>query len=268
MAIPGKKNDTERNGNDVKMRQSIEWQIANLKAIKQETPRVKTFVFSLPQWSRHQPGQHYDIRLTAPDGYQAQRSYSIASAPEKEGEVALTVERIEDGEVSTYLHDILRPGDQLEMRGPIGGYFIWDGNKDTPLFLVAGGSGVVPLMSMVRQRAATGNKVPMRLLYSSRTFEEIIFREELERLNAAQDGLVVAHALTRAVPAGWSGYARRIDQEMLAEALRPMGNSVQTFVCGPTLLVEAVADGLVKTGIEPERIRTERFGPTGEKKGA
>jgi ferredoxin-NADP reductase len=250
------------------MKHSIDWQIATLKAIQVETPRVKTFVLTLPNWERHKPGQHYDVRLTAPDGYQAQRSYSIASAPEMDGEVALTVERIENGEVSTYLHDILIPGDQVEVRGPIGGYFVWDGETDAPLVLIAGGSGIVPLMAMIRHRAANGIKIPTRLLFSSRTYEDIIFRAELEQLDSARDGLVVFHTLTRDHPTGWKGYTRRIDQEMLAEIIGPLGRSVRAFICGPTLLVESVADGLVQFGIEPARIRTERFGPTGEAKGA
>lgn len=250
------------------MKHSIDWQIATLKAVQVETPRVKTFVLTLPNWEPHKPGQHYDVRLTAPDGYQAQRSYSIASAPEMDGEVALTVERIENGEVSTYLHDILIPGDQVEVRGPIGGYFVWDGDTDEPLVLIAGGSGIVPLMAMIRHRAANGIKVPTRLLFSSRTHADIIFHDELDQLDSVRDGLVVFHTLTRDHPAGWTGYTRRIDQDMLAEIIGPLGRSVRAFICGPTLLVESVADGLVQFGIEPARIRTERFGPTGEAKGA
>jgi ferredoxin-NADP reductase len=250
------------------MKQFVDWQIATLKASKSENSRVKTLTLYLPNWERHKPGQHYDVRLTASDGYQAQRSYSIASSPERGGEVDLTVERIEDGEVSTYLHDILIPGDLLEVRGPIGGYFVWDGSKDASLLLVAGGSGIVPLMAMIRHRADVGIKVPTRLLYSSRTFEDIIFRDELEHFNSAQDGLVVFHTLTRNQPVGWKGYGRRIDQEMLAEIIRQLGHLVEVFICGPTVLVESVADSLVRLGIEPAHIRTERFGPTGQAKGA
>jgi ferredoxin-NADP reductase len=246
------------------MRQSIEWQIASLKGVKAETPRVKSFMLEIPNWLRHRPGQHYDVRLTAPDGYQAQRSYSIASAPELEGEVDLTVERIENGEVSSYLHDILVPGDFLELRGPIGGYFVWDGTENSSLLLVAGGSGIVPLMAMIRHRAAGGLKNPVHLLYSSRTYDDIIFRSELDQLVSARDGLKVFHTLTRTQPVGWDGYDRRIDQAMLAEIVRPLGHSAQAFICGPTLLVESVADNLVQLGIEPARIRTERFGPTGQ----
>lgn len=250
------------------MRQSIDWQIATIKAIKSETPRVKTLTLVLPHWVQHHAGQHYDIRLTAPDGYQAQRSYSIASEPERVGEIDLTVEKIEDGEVSPYLHDVLVPGDRMEVRGPIGGYFVWEAGRDEPLLLIAAGSGIVPLMSMIRHRAAIRMKVPARLLYSSRTYEDIIYHKELELLTKKADGLLVFHTLTRAQPTGWMGYSRRIDQEMLEEIVKPLGDSIQVFVCGPTLLVESVSDHLVRLGIEPRRIRTERFGPTGQTQGA
>lgn len=250
------------------MKQSVEWQIAMLKAVKAETKRVKTLTLTLPNWVRHLPGQHYDIRLTAPDGYQAQRSYSIASEPERQGEVDLTVERIEDGEVSTYLHDVLVPGDCLEMRGPIGGYFVWDGENRAPLLLVAGGSGVVPLVAMLRHRAAARINLPASLLYSSRAQEDIIYDAELEKLVAAKDGLAVFNTLTRNQPAGWQGYRRRIDQAMLAEVVKPLGASVQVFICGPTALVESAATDLVGLGIKPAQIRTERFGPSGQASGA
>jgi ferredoxin-NADP reductase len=245
------------------MRRPIEWQIATLTAIKRETPGVKTFTLALPAWVPHRAGQHYDIRLTAPDGYQAQRSYSIASAPEREGQIDLTVERIEDGEVSTYLHDVLVPGDQVEVRGPIGGYFVWEAALGGPLLLVAGGSGVVPLMAMLRHRQAAGAQIRVRLLYSSRTFDSIIYRDELADLSSSGTGLDVIHTLTRAQPPGWTGYARRIDPAMLTEVVRPLGRSPQVFICGPTLLVEAAANGLVQAGIGASRIRTERFGPSG-----
>ncbi len=249
------------------MKQSLDWQIATIKAVRAETDRVKTLTLALPRQVSHKAGQHYDIRLTAPDGYQAQRSYSIASEPKREGEIDLTVEKIENGEVSTYLHDVLVPGDQLEVRGPIGGYFVWEAGGNDALMLVAAGSGIVPLMAMIRQRAACPSKVPARLLYSSRTYEDIIYREELERLAALGDGLQVFHTLTRMQPPDWRGYRRRIDEQMLAEIIRPLGDSVQVFVCGPTLLVESVADHFVHLGIAASRIRTERFGPSGETKG-
>lgn len=245
------------------MKQTLEWQIASIKDIKPETAQVKSFTLALPMWMRHRAGQHYDIRLTAPDGYQAQRSYSIASEPEREGEVDLTVERIDDGEVSTYMHDVLAPGDRIEARGPIGGYFVWEATIDEPLLLIAGGSGVVPLMSMLRHRAAAGGRNPTALLYSSRAFEDIIYYDELERLRAAAGGPQVFHTLTRSQPADWKGYRRRIDQDMLREVAGPLGKSLQVYICGPTLLVESAANSLVQIGVNSNQIRTERFGPTG-----
>jgi ferredoxin-NADP reductase len=246
------------------MKRLLEWQIATVAAIRSETASVKTFTLSLPDGMMpHLAGQHYDVRLTAPDGYQAQRSYSVASAPERHGEIDLTVERIEDGEVSTYLHDVLVPGDRIEVRGPIGGYFVWEARRGGPLLLVAGGSGVVPLMAMLRHRASGGADIPACLLYSSRTLDAIIYRAELAQLAAADGRLAVYHTLTRAAPAGWTGFARRIDPPMLREVAGPLGPQVKAFVCGPTLLVEAVADQLAKMGIPPGQIRTERFGPTG-----
>jgi ferredoxin-NADP reductase len=250
------------------VKQSVDWQIASVAAIRPETPSVKTFTLALPNWVQHRAGQHYDLRLTAEDGYQAQRSYSIASEPERSGEIDLTVERIEDGEVSTYMHDVLVPSDRIEVRGPIGGYFVWEARMQGPLLLVAGGSGVVPLMSMLRHRTAAGSKIAARLLYSSRSFDDIIYRDKLEKLHAARDGLEVFHTLTRSQPAGWAGYARRIDERMLSEVVHPLGESTNVFICGPTLLVESAANILVKLGIPPVQIRTERFGPTGTATGA
>lgn len=247
----------------VSMKPTLNWQIATIKEIKPETATVKSFSLVLPTWLRHRAGQHYDIRLTAEDGYQAQRSYSIASEPEREGEVDITVERIDDGEVSTYLHDVAIVGDRIEVRGPIGGYFVWEASRQEPLLLIAGGSGVVPLMSMLRHRAAAGAKTPASLLYSSRTFEDIIYYNELQTLRSADNGLQIFHTLTRAQPRDWKGYARRIDPEMLRAVAQPLGGSLQAFICGPTLLVEAAANALVKVGVGSEQIRTERFGPTG-----
>ena len=241
----------------------LQWQIATIAAITQETPTVKTFGLSLPSRTPHRAGQHYDLRLTAADGYQAQRSYSIASAPERGGLVEITVERIEDGEVSSYLHTVPVIGDKVEIRGPIGGYFVWDASQDGPLLLIAGGSGVVPLMAMLRHRAAAHAPVPARLLYSARSFDDLIYREEFEGLASDGSGLEVFCTLTRAQPPGWLGFGRRIDAAMLAKVVRPLGPSPMVFVCGPTLLVEAVATGLVQAGIRSDLIRTERFGPTG-----
>jgi ferredoxin-NADP reductase len=241
----------------------LEWQISTVVKVKVETSNVKTFTLALPDWTPHRAGQHYDVRLTAPDGYQAQRSYSVASSPEQKGEIELTVERLADGEVSTYLHDVLIVGDQVELRGPIGGYFVWEARMGGPLLLVAGGSGIVPLMAMLRHRKATGSQVPVHLLYSSRTYEDVIYRDELERLSKDHSGLEIFHTLTRAQPMDWKGYSRRIDLRMLEEATRPFGKELKAYICGPTAMVEGVANGLVTLGIPPDHIRTERFGPTG-----
>jgi ferredoxin-NADP reductase len=241
----------------------LEWQISTVVKVRQETQSVKTFTLALPNWVPHRAGQHYDVRLTAPDSYQAQRSYSIASSPEQKGEIELTVERLEEGEVSTYLHDVLIMGDQVELRGPIGGYFVWETSMGGPLLLVAGGSGIVPLMAMIRHWRAAGSDVPVRLLYSSRTYEDIFYRQELDKLYSVQAGLEVFHTLTREQPPGWDGYGRRIDMRMLAEVARPLGKTLKAYICGPTALVEGVANGLVALGIAPDQVRTERFGPTG-----
>ena len=245
------------------MQPVLEWQAGTVTAIRPETRQTKSFTFALPKWMAHRPGQHYDVRLTAPDGYQTQRSYSIASPPERLGEIELTVERIPDGEVSPYLHDVLMPGDQLEVRGPIGGYFVWDVSLGGPLFLVGGGSGVVPLMAMLRHRAAQHATLPARILYSSRTAEDVIYRDELDGMAAADRTFEPFYTFTRQAPAGWTGYRRRIDATMLAEVMRPFDRRARVYVCGPTLLVEAVANALVQMELPIERIRTERFGPTG-----
>ena len=212
-------------------------------------------------WPGHLPGQHIDVRLTAEDGYQAQRSYSIASAPAS-GRLDLTVEEIANGEVSPYLSEELRPGDRLELRGPIGGYFTWTEADGGPVLLVAGGSGVAPLMSMLRYREAIGNDTPVTLLYSSRSWDEIIYREELDRLSA-DPALRVVHTLTRSHPDDWDGYTRRIDAAMLKDAAGEPESRRLAYVCGPTLLVENVASNLVALGYSPAQVKTERFGPTG-----
>jgi ferredoxin-NADP reductase len=244
------------------VKRPLEWQIATVKAIRPETPDVKTLTLALPDWTAHRPGQHYDIRLTAADGYSAQRSYSVASEPERRGEIDLTVERIAEGEVSRFLDDTVVVGDRFEVRGPIGGYFVWDRSIGRPLLLVAGGSGVVPLMAMLRHRDAAGLKDPTRLLYSARTYDQIIYKDELERL-ASKDGLAVSYTLTRSQPAGWQGYTRRIDDAMLKEVSAPLGPEAIAYICGPTALVEVAADGLERAGLPTEYIRTERFGPSG-----
>jgi ferredoxin-NADP reductase len=225
-------------------------------ATHEETERVRTLELDVPEWSGHRAGQHLDVRLTAEDGYQAERSYSIASAPGDP--LAITVERLEDGEVSPYLVDELREDDVIEVRGPIGGYFVWDGDEPEPVLLVAGGSGVVPLAAMARHRARIASDTPMRLLYSSRTWKDVIYRDELETL-----GIDVVQTLTREQPPGWSGYARRIDDELLREVAFPASNEPRVYVCGSTHFVDAGADGLVRLGYDPRWIRTERFGATG-----
>ena len=236
------------------------WRVGEVVETSPQTPRTKSLFLEVPGWEGHRAGQHVDVRLTAEDGYQAQRSYSIASAPE-DGRVELLVERLDDGEVSPYLTDELRDGDGLELRGPIGGWFAWDAGEGGPLLLVAGGSGIAPLMAMIRHHQAAGSEVPVRLLFSSRSYEEIIFREELETLDTEM--LQIAHTLTRSTPPGWTGYDRRIDKDMLEEvAFSPEERSL-AFVCGPTPLVEAVATALVGLGHDPTRVKTERFGPTG-----
>ena len=240
----------------------LAWMTATVREVIAETPRAVSLALEVADWPGHRPGQHVDVRLTAADGYQAQRSYSIASAPEAAG-VMLTVERIDDGEVSPYLAGEARAGDKFELRGPIGGYFVWTAALGGPLFLVAGGSGVVPLMAMLRHRAASGSRAPATLLYSSRAAADIIYRAELERLAARGDGLTVVHTLTRERPAGWEGFARRIDAGMLRDVgFAPQANA-RCFVCGPTPLVEAVAGALRDLGHAPALIKTERFGPTG-----
>jgi ferredoxin-NADP reductase len=236
----------------------LTWRVAEIAEVRPETPTVKTLVLDVQGWPSHRAGQHVDVRLTAEDGYQAERSYSIASAPDAI-RVELTVEYVEDGEVSPYLTEEAGPGDVMEIRGPVGGYFVWDPDPGGPVLLVGGGSGVVPLMAMARQRAAAGDDVPVHLLYSARSWEDVIFRDELEDLRG--DGFDVAYTLTRSQPEGWTGYSRRVDAEILSE-VAPDG-FVLAFVCGPTPFVEAVASALVTLGHDPARIKTERFGPTG-----
>jgi ferredoxin-NADP reductase len=247
------------------------WRIGEVVETRPATPRTRSLFLEVPGWEGHRAGQHVDVRLTAEDGYQAQRSYSIASAPE-ERSLELVVERLDDGEVSPYLTDELRTGDKLELRGPIGGWFVWEAKDGGPLFLVAGGSGIAPLMAMIRHRAvmamirhraAAGSEAPSRLLYSSRSREDIIFAGELDHLAASDGSLEVVHTLTRSQPPGWTGYARRIDDEMLAEVAPSPEQGPLTFVCGPTPLVESVATALVGLGHDAGRLKTERFGPTG-----
>jgi ferredoxin-NADP reductase len=248
----------------------ISWRIANVIDVLPETTETRTLILDVPDWPGHRAGQHVDVRLTAEDGYQAERSYSIASPPE-DRRLALTVERLDDGEVSPYLSNDLRSGDKLELRGPIGGYFVWDVQVGGPLFLVAGGSGIVPLMAMLRHRnaalsaagAQARSQVPARLLYSSRSWDDVIYRDELARLADGDASLEVVHTITRNPPEGWTGFRRRIDRQMVEEVGWAPSDQPRVFVCGPTPLVESVANTLVEIGHPPELVKTERFGPTG-----
>ena len=243
------------------VRGRLTWQTATVGALTDETPAVRTLSLEVPDWAGHRAGQHLDIRLTADDGYRAERSYSIASAP---GEpVAITVERLDDGEVSPYLTQDVQPGDEIEVRGPIGGYFVWEpagSDGAAPLLLLAGGSGVVPLRAMLRHRSRVGSSVPVRLLYSVRSLAEVIYHSELAE---EPDGVQVIYTLTRQQPPGWTGYARRVDPAMIAEVAWPVAQAPQAYVCGPTNFVEAVATDLVALGYPPQRVKTERFGATG-----
>jgi ferredoxin-NADP reductase len=238
------------------------WRIADVVATVDETPTVRTLSLRVPGWPGHRPGQHLDVRLTAPDGYRAQRSYSIATPADGE-QLDISVERLEDGEVSPYLNGELRVGDQLELRGPIGGYFVWEASDDTPVLLVGGGSGVVPLMAMARARRRAGSAVPMRWLSSSRTLADVVYRFEVEELAAAGDGFELFQTLTRDAPEGWVGSVGRIDERVLAKVAWPPETDGRTFICGPTSFVEAVAASLVTLGHPAATIKTERFGGTG-----
>jgi ferredoxin-NADP reductase len=234
----------------VEQRAPGRWQIGTITNVKRETPRVKSFRIELPMWMPHLPGQHYDVRLTAPDGYRAQRSYSIASSPLDEGEIELTIDRLDDGEVSPYFHDVVEEGDQVELRGPFASYFVWRG--EDPVLLVGGGSGVVPLMAMLRHRRRTMPDLPMRLVYSVKTAEDVIYADEL-----GDDAVLT---FTREPPDGWDGHTGRIDEAFIASALMPMATA---FICGSNGFVEAASRMLLDARADPGRIRTERFGPTG-----
>jgi ferredoxin-NADP reductase len=223
---------------------------------------VRTLELDVPGWPGHRAGQHLDLRLTAEDGYEAQRSYSVASAPDAP-HVEITVERLDDGEVSPYLTEVARANDIIEVRGPIGGYFVWNPDAQRPIALVGGGSGIAPLMSILRHRAASGNTTPARLLYSAPNAEELIYRRELDDLASRHGGPAVTYTLTRAQPPEWKGYRRRIDRDMLTEVLGPSSDACVLYVCGPTAMVESVANQLVALGHKPHQILTERFGPTG-----
>jgi ferredoxin-NADP reductase len=236
----------------VEQRAPGRWQIGTVASVKQETPRVKSFRIELPMWLPHLPGQHYDVRLTAPDGYRAQRSYSVASSPLDAGEIELTIDRLDDGEVSPYFHDVVVAGDRVEVRGPFASYFVWRG--EAPVLLVGGGSGVVPLMAMLRHRRRTMPELPMRLVYSVRFAEDVIYADELD---GDDDALLT---FTREPPAGWAGHTGRIDAALIAAAA-PAGGTA--FICGSNGFVEAAAQLVLAAGVEPQQIRTERFGPSG-----
>lgn len=244
------------------VRGRLTWLLAKVVAVVEETSRVRSIELQCPGWMGHVPGQHVDIRLTAEDGYQAQRSYSIATPVDGE-RVSITVELVDDGEVSPYLVNELRIGDQFELRGPIGGYFVWEPEDGGPLQLVAGGSGLVPLMAMTRSMLGAWDAIPARLLISARGWDDLIYREELEQLAKALPGLEVDYTLTRSQPPGWNGYDRRVDQEMLAESAWPAADEPHVYICGPTGFVETAASILTELDHQPQRIKTERFGPTG-----
>ena len=236
--------------NPVELRAPGRWQIGTVTRVKAETPRVKSFRIELPMWMPHLPGQHYDVRLTAPDGYRAQRSYSVASSPLDEGEIEFTIDRLDEGEVSPYFHDVVEEDDQVELRGPFASYFVWRG--EAPVVLVGGGSGVVPLMAILRHRRLTMPELPMHLVYSIRSSEDVIYADEL-----GDDALLT---FTREPPDGWTGHTGRIDGTLIAAANMP---GATAFVCGSNGFVEAASQVLLDAGTEPRRIRTERFGPTG-----
>lgn len=245
-------------------RSPIPWQIATVERIIVETPRVKTFSLSLPAWPGFIAGQHVDVRLTAPDGYQSRRNYSIASAPKTEGVIDLTIELIPDGEISPYFHRVVTVGDQIAIRGPIGGPFTWSHRQGGPLLLIAAGAGIAPIMSMLRHRHANGVGAPAALLYSSRSWDEVIYRGEIAEMSAEDDSLTVLHTLTRTRPEGWAGYARRIDAEMVENAITHIGEIGLAYICGSDGFVEMAANLLVDRGTDPTRVHTERFGPSGQ----
>ena len=245
------------------VRRRLSWASAEVVELIEENPRTRSIVLACPGWQGHSPGQHIDIRLTAEDGYQAERSYSLAAPPDGE-RVVITVELVSDGEVSTFLVEDLQVGDVIELRGPIGGYFVWEPSHGGPLQLIGGGSGVVPLMAILKHRVAVGDRTPVRYLASARSHDDLLYVAELDRMAGADPGISVVHTLTRSHPPGWEGPTRRIDREMLEEHAWPAGDDPLCFVCGPTGFVETVSSTLVAIGYRPERVKTERFGPTGK----
>lgn len=244
------------------VRRRLKWLLARVVDVIDENPTARTIVFHVPGWIGHVPGQHVDLRLTAADGYQAQRSYSI-STPAESDSFAITVELVSDGEVSPFLTRELRVGDQIELRGPIGGYFVWESLASDPLFLIGGGSGVVPLMAMIRARSQSGSRIPVSYLASARSFDRLIYYDELTRIGHDDENASIVHTLTRSQPENWNGPARRVDAEMLATAGFSPAESPDIYVCGPTAFVETVLGLVVSAGHRSERIRAERFGPSG-----
>ena len=242
------------------------WRVGKVVALRDETSSARTIAFKVPNWPGHLAGQHVDVRLTAPDGYSAVRSYSIASAPNPERRVELTVERLPNGEVSPYLTQELAVGDRLELRGPIGGWFVWRTQQAEPVQLVAGGSGVVPLMAMIRSRAAARNTAPFRLLYSVREPGAVFYRNELQAISDRDPSVTVTYAYTRTAPKDWPRPPGRIDAALIAPTTWPSNLFPTCYVCGPTSFVESVSSLLTASGNDPNKIRTERFGPTGDRK--
>jgi ferredoxin-NADP reductase len=240
----------------------LNWRVAQLDDVRHETATARTLILDVPDWPGHLPGQHVDVRLTAPDGYSTQRSYSIASAPD-DSRLELTIQRLEDGEVSPYLTDVLSRGDPLELRGPIGGYFAWHPAAPAPVLLIGGGSGVVPLMAITRTRITSGSAAPMRLIYSTRSPDTLLYADELNRIAGQHAGLAVDIVYTRTAPPGWGGRPGRLDAERLAALTGPQGGQAGIFICGPTSFVESIANLLIDQGLDPQQVKTERFGPSG-----
>jgi ferredoxin-NADP reductase len=240
----------------------MSWRVATVVALRDQSPTARSILLTLPGWPGHAAGQHVDVRLTAPDGYSAVRSYSIASAADGD-RIELTVEQLPDGEVSPYLVNELIIGDAIEVRGPIGGWFVWRPDQREPIQLIAGGSGVVPLVAIARAHAAARNGSPIRLLYSVRDPASVLYGGEFEDLASRSSGLILTYAFTRSAPPGWDRPPGRVDAALVADSTWPPDLSPTCYVCGPTGFVEAVADLLVEAGHDPARIRTERFGPTG-----
>ena len=242
------------------------WRVGTVVALHDETATARTIILTVPDWPGHVAGQHVDVRLTAQDGYSAVRSYSIASASNSEKQIEITVERFPNGEVSPYLTQEFAVGDQLELRGPIGRWFVWRTDQREPIQLIAGGSGIVPLMAMMRSRVATRSAPPFRLLYSVRAPEAIFYRDDLQALTSEDSSVVVNYAYTRTAPKNWPRLPGRIDKDLILSATWPSSVAATFYICGPTGFVESVADLLGTVGNRRENIRTERFGPTGERK--